>query len=97
MNAMTNRMDYHNELESNIARINSIWQQGLDDLEKEEVRLRKLFNRSGRDMESGSDYLLEKLHEVEKRHRHMVMRLKTNLNWLRTYSIDFENDDPCLN
>lgn len=94
---MANRMNYHKELESHIARINSIWQQGLYDLEKEEVRLRKLFNTSGKDLESKSDHLLEKLHEVEKRHRHMVMRLKTNLNWLRTYSIDFENDDPCLN
>ena len=89
-------MNNHNEFESHIARINSIWQQGLDDLEQEEIRLRKLFNKSGEYMEYSSNHLLEKLHEVEKRHRHMVMRLKTNLNWLRAYSIDFENDDPCL-
>jgi|GEM_PF-7124310 hypothetical protein len=90
-------MNYHSDLEAHIARINSIWNQGLDDLEKETVRLRKVLNKSSKETGTKSNYLLEKLCEVEKRHRHMVMRLKTNINWLRTYSIEFEKDDPCLN
>ena len=90
-------MNYQSDLEVHIARINSIWNQGLDDLEKEEIRLRKVLNKCSKETGAQPNYLLEKLYEVDKRHRHMVMRLKTNINWLRTSSIDFENDDPCLN
>ena len=90
-------MNYQSVLEIHIARINSVWNQGLYDLEKEGIRLRKTLNKSSKETGTKPNYLMEKLYEVDKRHRHMVMRLKTNINWLKTYSIDFENDDPCLN
>ena len=90
-------MNYQSDLEIHIARINSVWNQGLDDLEKEGIRLRKMLNKSSKETGTKPNYFMEKLYEVDKRHRHMVLRLKTNINWLRTYSMDFENDDPCLN